>query len=98
MPKWENDSKVGKLSKRINHLKRVTKGGKGNILHALDMVLAELPQGEVYNTVSALRTRALAKLLMVELCLDDIDWLYEQLKDVDPEYKPKWPAKKRKGK
>lgn len=93
----ENDSKAGRLSKRINFLKRVTKGGKGNILHAMDMVIEELPEG--YRAFAfIIKAQAEGELKKIEDYLETIDEVYETLKALDPEYQPKHKPKKRKAK
>lgn len=97
MPTPENDSKAGRLSKRINFLKKITKGSKGNILHAMDMVMEEVPESE-REYVGKLKSRMEGYLRCVEYYLIDIDSLYELLKNCDPEYKPKHKPRKRKPK
>jgi len=102
MPAPENDSKAGRLSKRINFLKKITKGSKGNILHAMDMVIAEFPSAEenpsLVNTLDAIRLRVLNKLIMIEEYSKDIEDFYEKLKVHNPEYKLKHKPRKRKAK
>lgn len=97
MPKWEDDSKAGRLSKRINFLKRVTKGGKGNIMHALDMVMQEVPVSRQAE-VASLKEWTEEHFERIEFYADLIDQLYATLKDYDPEYKLKHKPKKRKPK
>lgn len=98
----ENDSKAGRLSKRINFLKRVTKGCTGNIMHAMDMVAAEFPAHDtnpaIADSVSAVRLKIYAKAVMIQEYADFISNLYEELKVLDPEYQPKHKPKKRKAK
>ena len=97
MPKWEDDSKAGRLSKRINFLKRVTKGSKSNILHALDMVMQEVPERERVR-MGLILANVERHFQTIEYYLHGIDSIYELLKDYDPEYKLKHKPKKRKPK
>lgn len=97
MPKWEDDSKAGRLSKRINFLKRVTKGGKGNILHAMDMVMQEFP-AEEQEQLSRIKARLEGYFNRIDYYVDDVSRRYERLKETDPEYKPKHKPRKRKPK
>lgn len=100
MASWENDSKAGKLTKRLNNLMRIAKGAEANIMHALSLLEQELP------LESAQGTKVIARKCLLKQDLESVQWhvrriksFCDELKQHNPEYQPRHvAAKKRKGK
>lgn len=94
----KEDTPVSRLSKRINHLLRVTKGGKGNTMHALDMILDEMPDSNEREEVISYMHMIETRLLTIDSLVKELLVSYEQLKETHPDYKVKFPRKKSKRK
>lgn len=104
MPSWDNDTKAGKLTKRMNNLLRISMGSVGNVNHALDLVLQEVPQGAKAREIMALKDHIDTKLCQLMALVSEVNATCEKIKVIYPDYRVKEASirrrecKKRKGK